>query len=165
MLRILGVHVSYNGTLKVQKNCLDTVKSIRQVLPFWNSRILLLEGKIIIFKTLAISKIVYLTFLTVIPNSLIEELQKIQKSVIWSPSRPEINHKTRCNHFENGGLKYVDISSKTITLECSCFRKLCDENFYEWKIIPSHLISKCFGKSIKFQSGLCFNRKFLIKFP
>ena len=119
MLRILGVHVSYNGTLKVQKNCLDTVKSIRQVLPFWNSRILLLEGKIIIFKTLAISKIVYLTFLTVIPNSLIEELQKIQKSVIWSPSRPEINHKTRCNHFENGGLKYVDISSKTITLECS----------------------------------------------
>ena len=155
MLRILGVHVSYNGTLKVQKNCLDTVKSIRQVLPFWNSRILLLEGKIIIFKTLAIFKIVYLTFLTVIPNSLIEELQKIQKSVIWSPSRPEINHKTL----------YVDISSKTITLQCSCFRKLCDENFHEWKIIPSHLISKCFGKSIKFQSGLCFNRKFLIKFP
>ena len=155
MLRILGVHVSYNGTLKVQKNCLDTVKSIRQVLPFWNSRILLLEGKIIIFKTLAIFKIVYLTFLTVIPNSLIEELQKIQKSVIWSPSRPEINHKTL----------YVDISSKTITLQCSCFRKVCDENFHEWKIIPSHLISKCFGKSIKFQSGLCFNRKFLIKFP
>ena len=73
-IKILGVHFSYNSTLKVQNNFLDTVKSIQQVLRFWNRRILLLEGRIIIFKTLAISKIVYLAFLTVIPNSLIEEL-------------------------------------------------------------------------------------------
>ena len=76
-IKILGVHFSYNNTVKVQNNFLDTVKSIQQVLRFWNSRMLLLEERIIIFKTLAISKIVYLTFLTVIPNSLIEELQKI----------------------------------------------------------------------------------------
>ena len=73
-IKILGVHFSYNSTLKVQNNFLDTVKSIQQVLRFWNRRILSLEGRIIIFKTLAISKIVYLAFLTVIPNSLIEEL-------------------------------------------------------------------------------------------
>ena len=165
MLRILGVHVSYNGTLKVQKNCLDTVKSIRQVLPFWNSRILLLEGKIIIFKTLAISKIVYLTFLTVIPNSLIEELQKIQKMFRWHSSRPKISHKILCNNFENVGLNYVDISSKIISLQCSWLRKLCDENFHEWKIIPSHLLNKYFGKSFKFHSCVSFDRKLLIKFP
>ena len=52
---------------------------MQQVLRFWNSRILPLEGRTIIIKTLAISKIVYLTFLTVVSNSLIEELQKIQK--------------------------------------------------------------------------------------
>ena len=67
-IKILGVHFSYNSTLKVQKNFLDTVKSIQQVLRFWNGRILSLEGKIIIFETLAISKIVYLVFLTVIPS-------------------------------------------------------------------------------------------------
>ena len=55
---------------------------MQQVLRFWNSRILSLEG-MIIFKALAISKIVYLTFLTVIPNSLIEQLQKIQKTFMW----------------------------------------------------------------------------------
>ena len=77
-IKILSVHFSYNSTLKVQNNFLDTVKSIQQALRFWNRRMLSLEGKIIIFKTLAISKIVYLAFLTVIPNSLIEELQRIQ---------------------------------------------------------------------------------------
>ena len=101
-----------------------------------------LEARIIIFKTFAICKIVYLAFLTVIPNSLIEELQKIQKASIWHSSRPIISPKTLCNNFENGGLKHVDILSKIINLQCSSLRKLCDENFHEWKIIPSHLINK-----------------------
>ena len=73
-IKILGVHFSCNNTLKVQNNFLDTVKSIQQVLHFWISRMLSLEGRTIIFKTLAISKIVYLAFLTVSPNSLTEEL-------------------------------------------------------------------------------------------
>ena len=148
-----------------KNNFLDTVKSIQQVLRFWNRRILSLEGKIIIFKTLAISKIVYLAFLTVIPNSLIEELQKIQKTFIWHSSRPKISHKTLCNNFENGGLKHVDMSAKIISFQCSWLRKLCDENFHEWKIIPSHLLNKYFGKSFKFYSCLSFDRKLLIKFP
>ena len=78
-IKILGVHFSYYDTLKVENNFLDTVKSIKQALRFWNSRIFSLEGKIITFKTLPFCKIVYLTFLTVIPNSLIEELRKIKK--------------------------------------------------------------------------------------
>ena len=82
---------------------------MQQVLHFWNSRILSLEGRIIIFNTLAISKIVYLAFLTVIPNSLIEELHKIQNPLTWHSPGPEISHKTLCNSFENGGLKHVHI--------------------------------------------------------
>ena len=152
-IKILSVHFSYNNTLKVQNNFLDTVKSIQQVLRFWNSRMLSLEGRIIIFKTLAISKIVYLAFLTVIPNSLIEELQKIEKTFIWHSSCPKISRKT-CNNFENGGLKHVDISSKIISLQSSWLRKLCDENSHEWKKIPSHLTNKYFGKSFKFHSCL-----------
>ena len=77
---------------------------------FLDHKMLLLEGRIIIFKTLAISKIVFLAFLTVIPNSLIKELQKIQKMFIWHSSRPKISQKTLSNNFENGGLKHVDIS-------------------------------------------------------
>ena len=138
---------------------------MQQVLRFWNSRMLSLEGRIIIFKALSISKIVYLTFLTVIPNSLIEELQKIQKTLIWHFSHPKISHKTLCNNFENGRLKHVDISSKIISLQCSWLQKLCDENFHEWKIIPSHLINKYFRKSFKFHSCLSFDCKFFITFP
>ena len=92
---------------------------MQQVFRFCNSRMLSLQGRMIFFKTLPISKIVYLTFLTAIPNSLIEELQKIQKMFTWHSSYPKINLKTLCNNLENGGLKHVDTSSKIISLQCS----------------------------------------------
>ena len=163
-IKILDVHFSNNNTLKVQNNFLNTVNNTQQVLRFSNRRILLLEGRIIIFETLAISKIVYLAFLTVIPNSLIEVLQKIKKTFIWHSSRPKISHKT-CNNLENGGLKHVDISSKIISLQCSWLRKLCDGNFHEWKIIPSRVINKYFGKSFKFHSCFSFDCESLTKIP
>ena len=62
---------------------------------------------------------VYIAFLAVIATSLIEELQKLQKKLMWHSSRPKISHKTLCNNFENGRLKHVDISSKIVNLQCS----------------------------------------------
>ena len=78
-IKILGVHISYNGNLKVQNNFLDTAETIQEMLRFWNSRMLSSEGRLIIFKILASSKIVYLTFLTVISSSSVEELRKTKK--------------------------------------------------------------------------------------
>ena len=68
-----------------------------------------LEGKNLIFKTLGISKIVYLFLTLTASNSILEEIQKIQKTLLWYSSRPKINHKTLCNTFEDGGLKNVDV--------------------------------------------------------
>ena len=40
---------------------------------------LTLEGRIMVFKTLAISKIAYLALITNVPKVIVEELQKVQK--------------------------------------------------------------------------------------
>ena len=47
-------------------------------------RRLSLEGKVMVFKSLAISKIVYLSLLTNVPNNTVEELIKIQKNFLWN---------------------------------------------------------------------------------
>ena len=62
--------------------------------------------------------------------------------LIWHSSRSKFSPKTLYNNFENRVQKYVDISSKTISLQCYWFQKLCDENFHKWKVIRSHLINK-----------------------
>ena len=77
--KILGIHFSYNKKVQMRNSFLTTIKKIQQVLRLWNSRTLTLEGRTMIFKTLAISKIVYLTLITNVPKVIVEELQKLQK--------------------------------------------------------------------------------------
>ena len=68
-----------------------------------------------------------------------------------------MKHETICKDFQYGGLKNVDIKSKTISLQCSCVKKLYDESFHEWKIIPLTLIKNTFGQCFIFHSNLDFN--------
>ena len=82
-------------------------------------RHLSLEGKIIIFKSLALSKIVYLALLTSVPINIIEELNEIQKKVLWSNKKCKIKHGKLRDDYKNGGLKNLDINLKIVSLKCS----------------------------------------------
>ena len=51
-------------------------------------------------------------------------------------------------------MKYVDIPSKTASLQCSWVKRVFDRNLHEQKIIPFFLFEKYFGKSFKFHQYL-----------
>ena len=70
-LKILGTHFSYNEKLKEEKNFYKTVTDMQRVLKIWKMRRLTLEGKIVIFKTIAISKIVFQAFITTVPKHIV----------------------------------------------------------------------------------------------
>ena len=53
-----------------------------------------LEGKITVFKALAMSKMVHLALLTIIPTSIMKELNKTQKEFIWNYKNPKIKHNS-----------------------------------------------------------------------
>ena len=78
-IRITAVHFSYNKTKQDEKNLLETISKIQNVLKIWRMQSLTLEGKIIVFKTLAISKIVYLSMMIKVPTEVIVELKKYKK--------------------------------------------------------------------------------------
>ena len=65
-------------------------------------RQLTVEGRIVIFKTLAISKIVYLALLTNTPNIIIDELKKIEKKFIGNNSTLKIKQETLRMAYKNG---------------------------------------------------------------
>ena len=58
-LKILRTDFSYNEKLREDINFCTTATNIQQVLEIWKMRNLTLEGKMVIFKTLAISKVVF----------------------------------------------------------------------------------------------------------
>ena len=109
-----------------------------------------IEGKIVVFNTLAIFKLVYLALRTFIPNHITDEVSKMQKSFVWHYSSPKVKHETLRTEFKPGGLKNLDIRFKFVSLHCSWVKKLYNDCFHEWKIIPLYLHNKYFGRSFKF---------------
>ena len=151
-IKILGVCYSYNKEVENEKNFMNHIKQIQNILKTWRMRDLSLEGKVTIFKSLAISKIVHLVLVTNIPLSTIELLIRIQKEFLWGKQKPKIKHETLRNNYENGGIKNVDIFFKIVSLQCSWIGRLFDSNFHQWKVIPLKLIEKYLGKNFKFHS-------------
>ena len=78
-IMILGIYFSYSINIMNQKNYCKAITSIHGILKLWRMRNLSTEGKIVVFKTLAISKLVYLALLTVIPNLNLTKQQKYKK--------------------------------------------------------------------------------------
>ena len=58
-VKILGLYYSYNEKLEIQENFKWHMINIEKILQIWRMRDLSIAGKITVFKTLAISKIVH----------------------------------------------------------------------------------------------------------
>ena len=89
-IKILGVHISYNKKLQDNMSFQVVIRNSTSVFKVWQMRNLSLIGKITVFKSLAFSKIVYLAFLTFLPNNIMEELKHIQKKLLGSNKKVKI---------------------------------------------------------------------------
>ena len=68
-------------------------------------RQLTLEGRITVFKSLALSKVIHLLLITKLHINTIDLLYKIQKNFIWQGKKTKIKHSTLCNGYQKGGKK------------------------------------------------------------
>ena len=68
-------------------------------------RQLTLEGRITVFKSLALSKVTHLLLITKLHINTIDLLYKIQKNFIWQGKKTKIKHSTLRNGYQKGGKK------------------------------------------------------------
>ena len=104
-IKILGVHFSYNRGLESDENCRKYIIKIEKSLKLWRMWQLTIEGKIVIFKTLAILKVVHLALLKDLLSSTIAQLDRIQHQFMWRNRNFELKHIALCDEYKKGGQK------------------------------------------------------------
>ena len=157
-IKILGTYFSCNSRIKEECNFLKIVSNVQSVSDLWRYQNLTLEGRTVVFKSLAISKIVFQALIP--PVSTHVTLETIQISFLSNNFSPKTKHKTLCKRYENGDLKNVGIRNKVNSLQSSWVKKLYNDCFHEWKIIPLYQLNKT---SFKFHSNLSFKKSSLNK--
>ena len=93
-LLTLGVHMSYDVTLAEKCNFFNLVTSMKEVLRISGGRELTPDGRIQIFKSIALSKMVHLSAMLHPSKQILNQLNLIQRDFIWRDSRPKIKHST-----------------------------------------------------------------------
>ena len=94
VIKIFGIYFSYNKKLEQEKHFLNHFVKIQNILKLWKLRDLTIEGRIVVFKSLAISKLMHLALVTEIPTTTINLLTKIQMEFIWKGKNPKIKNST-----------------------------------------------------------------------
>ena len=103
------LHFSYNRRLENNENYKKYIIKIEKLCKLWRMQQLTIEGKILLFKILATSKVAHLDLVEDVPSSRIAQLDKIQRQFLWKKGNPKLKHNTFCNKYEKGGLKNMDI--------------------------------------------------------
>ena len=91
---------------------------------------------ITVFKSLAVSKVIHLLLITKLHNNTIDLLHKIQKNFIWQGKKVKIKRSTLCNGYKKGGIKNADLRNKITSMQCSWVKRLFEDDFHDWKVIP-----------------------------
>ena len=104
-IRTLGVFNNYDTDLADTHTFFSVIGKIKNCLNLWSSRGLSIAGRRQNFKSLALSKAVYISTMKNFPSRFIKVLDDIQKDFIWSELQPEIKHSTLIGNYEGAAIK------------------------------------------------------------
>ena len=96
----------------------------------WGFRELTLASKIQIFKSLALSKALYVCTMTSPSRQFLDQLNLLKRSFIWVGKSAKIKHSTLMGSSAYGGYKDADIESKLKSLKIIWIKRLLDDNFH-----------------------------------
>ena len=90
---------------------------------------------------------------------------KYRRNFIWQGKTAKVKHSTLCNAYEKESAKNVALRNKITIIQCSWVKRLFEDDFHDWKVMPLFLIGKHLGKKFKFDNTIDMNNDILSKFP
>lgn len=137
---ILGTE--FNTTLEniSDTNILSKFELMKFEINKWNNRNLTPYGKIVVIKSLIVSKIVHLLISLPKPSDrIIKNIQNLLYQFLWDGKPDKIKRTTVITPKSRGGLGMLDIESFIISLKTTWVRRLFNSDA-KWKTVTLHLI-------------------------
>ena len=82
-IKALGIYFSYNETESEEFNFTQKLLSLKQCLNMWRGRNLSIIGRILLVKSLGLSKFVYVASIMSVPEEIIKVINKVTYRFTW----------------------------------------------------------------------------------
>ena len=145
--RLLGV--DFDGNLeKMDKNLDSKIDEIQKLLNCWIYRSLTVYGRMVVVKTLALSKLSHVALIIpCLKQNRIKEIENIIFKFIWGNKPDKVSRNHAKLPESSGGLGMIDVKDFWQSFRFSWFRRLINTDSY-WPNILFDSISKISGEAI-----------------
>ena len=142
----LGIFFSYDNNEMKEKNFTKKLKELKTLLAIWGQRELTVLGRITVFKSLALSKVIYQCNNLTVPDDFIKQLTQVAYNFIWQGKPEKVKRKTVIADYEHGGLKMIDIECFLEAQKVMWVKRLQKLGKGSWTAFPNYLLDKLLGK-------------------
>ena len=130
---LLGIKFDICLSKMIDINLKNAMQQIKNQITNWNRRNLTPIGKIVIIKSLFISKINHILATLPIPNKkFLTELQTILYKFLWDNKPDKVKRKIINEPIKNGGLNMPDLNKLMLSIKTSWFRRLIKSSEQDW---------------------------------
>ncbi len=138
-VRCLGIYMGHDQIGCKRQNWLDKLDKMKIVFERWKNRHLTIFGKILIIKSLAISKFIHTMSIICTPEDVLKEIEKAIFKFLWD-SNDRIKRNTLIGPKNLGGIKMLDIYSKDKALKIGWIKRLSTDS------LNNKFIQMCLSK-------------------
>ena len=107
----------------------------------WTMRNLTMVGKILIVKSLLVSKLSFIGSIMNLPTDFVNRVNKMFFKFVWGGSE-KVKRTTLINGYDKGGLNMINLRDFLDSLKMNWIQKLNDPHKSKWKNIPLYFLSK-----------------------
>ena len=131
--KVLGIWLNNDLENIEDLNFNDKYYETKKLFNIWAKRSSTPLGRIVILKSLILSKLIYLWIM--LPNPPDKQLEKLQKecfNFVWDNKQDKIKRTIATKSIKDGGLNIPDLKTYINTLKLNSLRKIVNNNAPKW---------------------------------
>ena len=162
-VKILGVHFSYDEKNNDDLNFNLKLRKLQTRLDMWRARDLTLFGRVLIIKSLGLSKIIHSISNIEAPDGIASAVRKNLFNFIWKNKKDRIKRTTLYQDLEKGGIRMTDVDLMFRSLRLAWIPRLLTAGGCNWCTVPYHFFRKLGG--LNFLLKCNYDPKHLAQLP
>ena len=132
-IKLLGIFISNNSQEIIMENFQSKIDSLIRQLHWWKARDLSLKGRVLIIKSLGLSKFQYLSSLLPVPKSVISQVNTLIYEFIWKGKTDKVKRDIFEQNYSKGGFKMANLSDIATASSMMWIKKYLDNTDRLWK--------------------------------
>ena len=147
--KYLGLYIGHKKTNCDTLNWNEKLLKAKKEIIKWNCRNLTVWGKIIVLKSLILSKFTNLMMNTTIEKDFLKQLEKISFQFIWG-KRDKIRRAVAYSKICKGGLNMINLNLMCRSLKATWVKRILDGWEENWKIFARKYLSNYLKNNLLF---------------